>query len=221
MSVGLDALNKLQQQRSAGGVEPQLAAVPAPSPKRRASLWLVIGFAVAATIAGTVHYRSHRRAVPARVAFAIPPHTAERRPAPAAAPAAVGHTPDLPPAIRLGSAAVTGISSAPAPVLVPSSAAAVAPAHPAPQIFPPVTPPHSPASFTPDPVISDFVTAVRVDGIRVGDSRSPMVLFNDAVYRLNEQVNIALGLRLVGIEANRLTFQDSRGVLYTKSFGGP
>jgi hypothetical protein len=48
-----------------------------------------------------------------------------------------------------------------------------------------------------------------------------MVLFNDAVYRLNEQVNIALGLRLVGIEANRLTFQDSRGVLYTKPFGGP
>ena len=215
MSVGLDALNKLQQQRAAGGVEPQIPAVAAPSPRRGPSLRLVIVLTVAVITAGTVYYRSHRRAVPSWVAFAVPQHAA----APPLAPAAVAYLPNLPPAIRLVSAAATGISSAPAPVLVPSSAARIAPVRNAPQISPPAVPPHAPASFEPDPIISGFVAAVKIDGIRVGDGRSPMVLFNDAVYRPNDEVNLVLGLRLVGIEANRLTFLDSRGVLYTKPFG--
>ena len=54
-------------------------------------------------------------------------------------------------------------------------------------------------------------------GIRTSETGSK-VLMNDKVYRLNDLVDRKLGLRLVKIEADSLTFADATGATYVKSF---
>jgi hypothetical protein len=65
--------------------------------------------------------------------------------------------------------------------------------------------------------IANYVDKVRVTGIRTSESGSK-VLMNDKVYRLNDLVDRKLGLRLVKIEADSLTFADATGATYVKSF---
>jgi hypothetical protein len=62
-----------------------------------------------------------------------------------------------------------------------------------------------------------FVDAVRVAGIRSSgdDSR---VLMNDRVYRVNDIVDRALGIRLVKVAVDSLTFSDAAGLTYVKYF---
>jgi hypothetical protein len=56
-----------------------------------------------------------------------------------------------------------------------------------------------------------------VTGIRTSETGSK-VLMNDKVYRANDIVNRALGLRLVKITADSLTFADASGATYVKNF---
>lgn len=69
----------------------------------------------------------------------------------------------------------------------------------------------------PDPKILAYVDTLRVTGIRAAGSDSK-VLMNDHVYRVNDIVDHALGLKLTGVATNALTFEDERGVIYTRNF---
>ncbi len=69
----------------------------------------------------------------------------------------------------------------------------------------------------PDPKVLAYVDTLRVTGIRAAGSDSK-VLMNDRVYRVNDIVDHALGLKLAGVATNALTFEDERGVVYTRNF---
>ena len=70
---------------------------------------------------------------------------------------------------------------------------------------------------TPDERVSAFVDAVRVAGIRSSGNDS-RVLMNDRVYRVNDVVDRALGVRLIKVASDSLTFADANGVTYVKNF---
>lgn len=65
--------------------------------------------------------------------------------------------------------------------------------------------------------VQAFVDAVRVAGIRSSGADS-RVLMNDRVYRVNDIVDRALGLKLVRVESDRLVFEDANGMSYEKTF---
>jgi len=117
------------------------------------------------------------------------------------------------------------IPPAPRPVADNTPAAAPAVAAPAPVTAAPVPAAETPATVAKEPVaegslsdrINDYVDKLRVTGIRTSESGSK-VLMNDKVYRANDIVNRALGLRLVKIAADSLTFADASGATYVKNF---
>jgi hypothetical protein len=93
-----------------------------------------------------------------------------------------------------------------------------------------IAPPSAPATATvpkpvsssaapsgPDERVAAFVDAVRVMGIRSSGAES-RVLMNERVYRVNDIVDRTLGIRLVKVAADSLTFSDPNGVTYVKSF---
>lgn len=94
-----------------------------------------------------------------------------------------------------------------APTPVPANATPTP--SPAPAAAAPAAPPR------PDEKITAFVGTLRVAGVRAlgEDSR---VLINDRVYRVNDVIDRALGVRLVKVEAGSLHFVDGRGVAYVK-----
>lgn len=102
-----------------------------------------------------------------------------------------------------GSSAATAVSTAPptetAPV-PPAVAAAVEAIAPA-----------------PDTRAQQYVDALRVTGIRASGDDSK-VLMNDRVYRVNDIVDRALGLKLIKVAPDSLLFSDPTGATYTKIF---
>ena len=54
-------------------------------------------------------------------------------------------------------------------------------------------------------------------GIRASTTDSK-VLMNDRVYRVGDTVEHEMGLKIVGITANSLTFEDERGGRFTRTF---
>ncbi|RXK55827.1 hypothetical protein ESB00_08055 [Oleiharenicola lentus] len=103
---------------------------------------------------------------------------------------------------------------APAPVV----AAITPPSAPAPQpVQSQSTTPAAPPKFEPRAI--NHIEALRVTGIRVSsDPRDSKVLMNDRVYRLGSLIDAEMGIRLVGITAASLTFEDDRGARYTRLF---
>ncbi len=63
----------------------------------------------------------------------------------------------------------------------------------------------------------NFIESLRIAGIRASATDSK-VLMNDHVYRVGDIVEHDLGLKLTGITASSLTFEDERGARYTRSF---
>ena len=106
--------------------------------------------------------------------------------------------------------------SAMPPPTTPAVAAVVVPSTPVPP-QPAVPAATAPPAPKPNEQVQAFVDAVRVTGIRASgeDSR---VLMNGRHYRLNEVVERTLGIRLVKVEGNCLTFADPNGVTYLKYF---
>lgn len=92
---------------------------------------------------------------------------------------------------------------------------------------PPVVEAETPvaAALVPEPVVEGsladriamFIDKVHVMGIRASGTDNK-VLMNDHVYRINDIVDRKLGLRLVKIAGDSLTFADANGVTYVKSF---
>ena len=119
------------------------------------------------------------------------------------------------------------VETPPAPHAVADNTPAPAPAaaSTAPVAAAPVPTAETPATVAKEPVaegsladrINDYVDKLRVTGIRTSESGSK-VLMNDKVYRANDIVNRALGLRLVKIAADSLTFADASGATYVKNF---
>jgi hypothetical protein len=120
----------------------------------------------------------------------------------AASPGAPASPPESAPPSPVGAAGVPPVSDVPAPTV------ASAALHPA--------APPAPAA-RPDPRIQAFVDALRVAGIRASGSDSK-VLMNDRVFRVNDIVERTLALRLTGVAADRLSFTDENGVVYTRNF---
>ena len=98
-------------------------------------------------------------------------------------------------------------------------APAVAPSRTAPNPGEGGSPPAPPAAV---PVKLDsksvnFIENLHIAGIRASATDSK-VLMNDRVYRIGDIVEHDLGLKLTGITASSLTFEDERGARYTRSF---
>jgi hypothetical protein len=239
MSLINDALKKAQKQRT--GEAPPLASLPsvggqsAAAISRRSkpsgldSLVLRAGLSAAVVlilgIGGWFAFRpspeAKRSAVSAQPsALSANPQTSGLKPQasepqPAAAPAFT-----LPAAPK------------PEPVVVPaSSLAAKRPdepsvalakeGRPSPQTSAVSAP--VPASAPPavalklEPRAMTFIDNLKVAGIRASATDSK-VLMNDRVYRLGDIVEHEMGLKLVGITGNSLTFEDEKGGRYTRTF---
>ncbi|HZL45468.1 MAG TPA: hypothetical protein VFC28_04515 [Opitutaceae bacterium] len=153
--------------------------------------------------------------------------------APPAGPA-VSAAPATPTATREPvPAPMVSVSAAgpPAAATAPAAVSPPAPAGPAVAINfgPPPSPAHSDVESAParaarsaqaatKPVlIRILLENARVAGVRVAGDDSK-VLMNDRVYRVNDVVNVELGLRLTGVGTSALTFVDEDGRVYTKTF---
>ena len=105
-----------------------------------------------------------------------------------------------------------------APVTAAPTPAATAPATPAATETAPVAVTEPAASGSLADRIADYVDKLRVTGIRTSETGGSKVLMNDKVYRANDVVNRALGLKLIKISADSLTFADATGATYVKNF---
>lgn len=202
MSLINEALKKAQRQRSEIGTTvtpPMPGGAPAPAARHQSrntsSVLLLAGGAgllVVVSVVATTLIFSRSSAE-------------EKAPAPAPPPAS-------PPPGIAGAAASPPIIQAPiiaTPEIPVEEAPLPAIAHVAAQ------PAH--AEPKPDARIYAFVDGLRVTGVRAAgdDSR---VLMNGQVYRRNDIVERAMGLRLIAVEAESLTFTDSQGAVYVKNF---
>ncbi|HET7534907.1 MAG TPA: hypothetical protein VFJ90_00535 [Candidatus Didemnitutus sp.] len=62
-----------------------------------------------------------------------------------------------------------------------------------------------------------LIDGFRVTGIRASGGESK-VLMNDRVYRVGDTVDVEQGIKLTGVAQGALTFEDSRGAVYTRNF---
>jgi hypothetical protein len=106
---------------------------------------------------------------------------------------------------------------APAISTSPTSTAAVSPAAPAAVSSAPASSPAPAPAAKPDERVAAFVESLRVTGIRSSGNDS-RVLMNEKVYRVNELVDRTLGVRLVKVGTDSLTFADANGATYVKYF---
>ena len=237
MSLINEALKKAQKQRT--GDTPSLTAMPGIGGESAAriarrgkpaglnTLILRIGLgvgALAAVIVGAVLIL--RRPAPAPTFVPLPP----------ASPVVVAPA-SKPAEVPLVSAPVT--TPAPALVVAPNSA----PVYATPAVPPTTSPialapgelpkpvetsvvqlaPEPPRPVAPslarklEPRAINFINSIRVAGIRASASDSK-VLMNDRVYRIGDSVEAEMGLKLAGITANSLTFEDENGGRYTRNF---
>ena len=60
-----------------------------------------------------------------------------------------------------------------------------------------------------------YIDTIRVTATRASEGR---VLMNDRMYRVNDIVERTLGVRLVKVAVDSLTFSDANGVTYVKYF---
>lgn len=105
------------------------------------------------------------------------------------------------------------------PTPPPAAATVSSPAASAVAAPTPVQPAAPAPAATPqrDERIATFVDAVRVTGIRSAGNDS-RVLMNGQFFRVNDIVERTLGVRLVKVEVDSLTFADANGLTYVKYF---
>lgn len=132
-------------------------------------------------------------------------------PAPASPAVAAGAVPAA--ATPAAPAASAPAEAVPAPAKIAPTVAAEPATRPAPAVAEPL-PPREPVS---DERVHKFVEAVRVMGIRSSGDESK-VLMNDRVYRVNDVVDRALGVKLIKVTPDSLTFTDANGAVYVKNF---
>jgi hypothetical protein len=240
MSLINDALKKAQRQRT--GEAPPLAAMPGvggesavriakrAKPAGFNTLLLRAGVGAGALLVLGVGGYFAFRGQPADATVTPPPvaqSPATQLPAPASAPSADPATsfvlPVAPPTSPVNApapkAAVT-VATPPAKTAAPATVTATpSPATTAPAGNPPLSAPAAPAQ---PPAKMEgkavaYIENLRIAGIRASTTDAK-VLMNDRVYRQGDMVEHELGLKLVGITAGSLTFEDPQGARYTRSF---
>ena len=230
MSLINDALKKAQRQRhdvQAATAAGETAGEPIEKRGRPMSAQLLIVLAaggvvlivVSAVI--TVFFINRGAAAPippivakpAPAAIANTPSPVIVAPAPTATPKA-SVKPALPPKENAAPASLA--RATPPPAAEPIPVAAVPSAEASVQSAPPPAA-AAPEPPGPDPHIQSFVDSLRVAGIRSSGSDSK-VLMNDRVYRLNDTVEPGLGLKLVKVTPDAISFSDAHGVIYVKHF---
>ena len=128
-------------------------------------------------------------------------------------PAATARTPAATPRIETPKPEPVAPTFTPTPAPTPAAAAVASIQTPPPTVAPKQDLP--PAKLEPKAI--NYIEAIRVAGIRASTTDSK-VLMNDRVYRLGDVVEHEMGLKLVGITSNSLTFEDEHGSRYTRSF---
>ena len=177
---------------------------------------------------------------PATPARSSPPPETPRE-APAAIPTAAPATPGVEPPNAAGASAAPAADTrtaptSPAPAVAASSVTTnPIPASTSPQPTPPspgpvpAAPAGGPSASSPslpsanapaaapkfDERIAAYVDSIRVTAIRANDNK---VIMNDRVYRVNDLVERTLGIKLIKVAPDSLTFADSNGVTYVKYF---
>jgi hypothetical protein len=184
---------------------------PAPAPKPVASL-----AAVSISPSPTPAAPPTGNAAPPSATMLTP--TASAPPGVGAPPTAVGGTAPLAPLPEAQPSIALPIASAPPPESPPAPADLTSP--PVSSVRPSsgASPVIRPAPVAkPDARIQTYIEALRVTGIRASGTDSK-VLMNDRVFRVNDIVERSLGLRLTGVAADRLSFTDENGMVYTRNF---
>lgn len=137
---------------------------------------------------------------------------------PPASSAPLTVTPTPPPAATTASTPLlpppSAGTTAPPTLTLPPAAGTPSGPTPAPAV-PAVTKPAAPTKM--DPRAIAFIEGLRVSGIRASSTDSK-VLMNDRVYRAGDTVEHELGLKLVVIRSNSLTFENEAGLRYTRNF---
>lgn len=129
---------------------------------------------------------------------AVPPSTVA---APTEAAAAPVKTPEPKPTPTTPPVA-TSATTASSPTPIASSPTPIVPAGPAPKLAPRAI---------------AYIEGLRIAGIRASATDSK-VLMSDRVYRNGDIVEHELGLKLISITSNSLTFEDEQGGRYTRNF---
>lgn len=93
------------------------------------------------------------------------------------------------------------------PTVTPATTAARPPATETPVV----------SAAKPDPRVLTAIDGFKVLGVRATGKESK-VLMNDRVYRIGDYVVPEFGLKLTGVTPSTMTFEDSNGAIYTKSF---
>jgi len=242
MSLINEALKKAQHQRTGNPVDlPPMpgSSLGAHGVRRGKALpaqtlaWIVGGSIAAVVVAVliTVALVARHSPEPAPAARPAPVTVTAKPPATAPTPAttAAASTPApviTVPAVKIDLSAGK-LPPADTVVAAPAEPQSVpAPAPVSPPVTAPIKPKPVPAVAESAPVaapagqdirILTLVDSLRVAGIRSSGHESK-VLMNDRVYRVNDLVDYALGLRLTKVSADGLTFTDANGTTYVKNF---
>ncbi len=236
MSLINEALKKAQHQRTGSALD----APPIPggghmsrgSPGLPKGMLLLVGagavVVIVVSVVATVYFvnRSSAPVVAERPAPVKLGPVFIPKPAPSSSPVVIA-----PVVIPQPAPTPTPAASNPGPIPAPAAstppattAVAAAAADSPPTAAKETTPPAETAPAAPGPEapladrIADYVDKVRVMGIRTSETGASKVLMNDKVYRINDVVNRSLGLKLVKIEPDSLTFADATGATYVKNF---
>jgi hypothetical protein len=104
-----------------------------------------------------------------------------------------------------------------APVLARVAPTDPAKAAPLPNMATPPEPTPAKPAVKGSAQIQEYINKLRITGIRAAGTESK-VLMNDRVYKVNDMVDRAIGLKLTAVAADRLTFVDENGVEYIRNF---
>ena len=125
------------------------------------------------------------------------------------------HIPPIPPQAP---AVIPSVVLPPIPTVVSPDRSSPVP------ITPPALPKPDPAPIRPEPVVpvanplvESFLSTLRITGVRTSET-DPKVIMNDRIFRLNDIVDRATGLRMTRVESSVLEFTDASGFKYTKLF---
>jgi hypothetical protein len=213
MSLINDALKKAARQRAEAQDLPPMPGGGGRGPRSGGPLkpqtWILIGASALALVVVSAVITS---ALLSNKQEAQAPASPKPSPAPvAAAPSTVAITA---PVISLPAAAPTP-TPAPRPSPKPTPT-------PSPTPTPTPTPTKAQGQKAPPTQeekdqIQDLINRYHVAGVRVSGMTSK-ALVDGHLYRINELVDATIGLRLIGIDDDHLTFADSTGTVYTKNF---
>lgn len=136
-----------------------------------------------------------------------PAPTIVYRPAPTAVPTAV---PTAEPTTVPTPVPTEAPTSPPAPAFAAAPVISLHPPTPAAPVA------ANPGAQAHNDLVQGLVDAIKVTGVRAAGAESK-ALIDGHVYRLNDILDRATGLRLVGVEPDHVTFMDSQGVTYVKN----